>query len=328
MSRARTIAALCSSLWVAACCENDRQRWEYTSPSGGWGGSAGRAGGTGASTTPTLVVDGPSFPPIGPGNPLVLKMTDAGSDLSSVEVSFREKQVFTLSGGTATFQVPLAQIGDGRGTLSVRVRDARGASASWSRSGTVVDLRAPTVIPPSGDVARAGEPLAIWIADDWALGSYEITVDDWSETKTFPKAWPATAGKDWDEAMILVPGLVGDGWHQIDVTATDAAGNVEKRVVHVDVDAQPPKAKVLLPLPGAKLSSASKILLAAEDDRDAPVKLDVRLGGVPIASALGPSAEVGVDVDGFVKGPTELVVTPVDGAGNVGDPVVVSVVLE
>ena len=126
---------------------------------------------------------------------------------------------------------------------------------------------------------------------------------------------------------MLTPALSSDGWHQISVKASDAAGNVVETVVFVDVDAHAPTATVLLPLPGDQLTGASKLLLSAADDRDTPVTLEVFLGGVPIATTLGPSAAVDVDVEGFVKGPTELVVVPMDGAGNTGEPARVPVVI-
>lgn len=325
MSRATFLAGLAASLCLGGCCETDRQRWDYApSATGGFGGS----GTSGASTTPSLSVSAPSFPPFGPANPLVVTAHDAGQDLSTLEVSFREATSLVVSGGLATVEVPLAKLGEGRGTLHVRVRDKRGAFADWSRAGTVVDLRKPVIVPPADGVVKTGEPVVLWVADDWALGSYEVAVDDWVESHAFPAAWPATAGTAWDEAMVVVPGLLGDGWHDVQVTATDAAGNVATQVIHLDVDATPPSAKVLLPLAGAKLSGAAKILLSASDDRDTPVKLDVRLGGVPVAAVLGPSAEVGVDVTGFAKGPSELVVVPIDGAGNEGPPVKVPVVIE
>jgi hypothetical protein len=46
------------------------------------------------------------------------------------------------------------------------------------------------------------------------------------------------------------------------------------------------------------------------------VWLDLSLGGTPVATATGPTATLTIDTADFAPGPTQLLATAIDRAGN------------
>jgi hypothetical protein len=96
----------------------------------------------------------------------------------------------------------------------------------------------------------------------------------------------------------------------------DAAGNVTVSTFDLTIDGNPPSVLVQAPLAGASVSGAFEVRIAAEDDLGGPVWLEVEVDGTPLATATGPTAQIGADAAELAAGAATLRVHARDEAGN------------
>lgn len=321
----------------AVACSDDAGGSEDAEPTTP-GSTRGGAPGANRPPPPTVTVELPSFPPIGP-LARVTAVVRGATDVALLDTTFRTLSTrnVTLRDGEGATTFDARQLGEGRGTLVFQVCDLFRSSCSASAvENLIVDLT-----PPELEVERrvaspfatgpSGE-IALWAADDWVLGRVRLTFGGKTLERVFPAAWPSTIGEAWDVSRVGFPAKdlpEGDG--TATVVVEDAAGNRLERALSIRVDATSPSAEMTAPLAGARLARGAPLAVraSASDPGSGPAPtLEVWVGGARIAELAGPSIDLDVDTGALPSGPLEVRVVPRDEAGNVGAAVLRTVVVE
>jgi hypothetical protein len=333
MSRLAPLAALLLVLATGLCaCDGDASE---PSPDES---STPRANGRTSSPPPTVTVELPSFPPLGPRAKIAARLTGS-SDVVTLDATFRRRttNTVTLRSGVGGMTFGAQDLGEGRGTLVLEACDLlRSSCSGTSVENLIVDLTPPEleverrVASPSAS-GPAGE-VSVWVADDWVLGRVSFTFGGKTFERTFPATWPNTLGQAWDVSRVGfaakdLPEGTGDATFDVE----DAAGNRLERTFTIRVDGTPPAAAMSAPAAGTRVSRGAPLAVRASasdpNDGAAPV-LEVWIGGARIAELPGPTIDLDVDTRTLPEGPLEVRVVPRDEAGNVGAPVSRTVMVE
>lgn len=269
----------------------------------------------------------PDYPPLGPGGVVRARVSD-DCCLSQVQLSFANAVSVPVSGEDDEIEVSAMELGEGMGTLYVDAFDTDGLWASREVQRLVVDL-SPPVAEIGDTVLKAdGDALDIWVGDAWVLGSVSLTFQGVTQTRTFPAAYPATIGEEWDHSLERFPtSELPSGSGMAELTVVDAAGNRMTEVFPLVIDGERPLANIVSPAAGASVSGMFEVSLRATD-AEGEASISLYAGGALYATALGPEASIVIDASSFVPGPLELTAVAVDAAGNESMPFTVSVEVE
>ena len=266
---------------------------------------------------PTISISIPEWPPLGPeGEVTIVATGEAG--LVEAEFSFAETAWFELYGGqTEEFRVTGLDLGEGFGTLEIKVV---GEDGGWTRrevDDLLVDLSPPEAYFTQTVLPAAGATLDFWIADAWVVSSYSLTVGEETFEATLPEGYPSTLGTEWDYSFVRIPvedlplGVVPSA-----LTVRDAAGNLAHLDLTITVDGVAPKAAFAAPIEGATVGATFDVTIDAADDLGGAVEIELSAGGAVLATLIGPSATVTLDASELPAGPIELSVVAIDQAGN------------
>jgi hypothetical protein len=310
------------ALLLGGCC-----RTEPSSSRDGW---FAQPRNTSGSAPPVLAMQTPlPWPPLGPASKVVFSASATEDDLALATVTFRKGVTRSTSGRSATFQIPAAELGEGRGPLKLEVANTRGARAGITYPNTLIDLTPPQILAVPRTTLRHGEDrFGFWAGDAWVLGAARLQVAGRSMTHTFPERYPQTIGSAWDISWVSFE-LIGvpPGEHEATITLEDAAGSSVTTTRPLRIDGEAPVAQILAPAPGAEVTGAIEVQLAAQDDFDGPLRFELFAGGTPVASVPGPEATVLLDATLFPAGALTLSVIAFDEAGNPSEEVEVEVML-
>jgi hypothetical protein len=276
-----------------------------------WGGVDARTNLPPAFTA----IEVPTYPPLGPDGGVTVTLHDE-SGLTSLQHEFRAVGNTWLGGTTQTVFIPARDLGDGFGDLQLTAYDVTGAWTRKTVENLVVDLDPPQidVLPPS--CVRPGDDLITWVSDGWLLGSVELVIGEVSQREDFPPVYPSYFGQQWDVSYVrFTAGDLPDGTYPARLTVKDAAGNKATESFELTIDGSPPTLTVLSPAPGATVSGRFDVEVAADDGGN-PVVVIVRVDGVEIAAATGPTATITLDTGDFAPGLLDLEVEAVDEVGN------------
>jgi hypothetical protein len=259
----------------------------------------------------------PAWPPMNGEAELQIRVSDDRA-LGSVVVQFLNLITKPASGTQDTIVVTGEELGEGMGSLFVQVMDVEGGWASRQLTDLVVDLSPPHVDLGKTVLRAADDVLEMWVSDAWVLGSVRLEAGGAFQEHVFDAVYPATLGEAWDYSLVQFPteGLpIGARTATLEVR--DAAGNATVTTFDLTIDGNAPAVSVQAPRPGASVSGAFEVRIAAEDDLGGPVWLDVEVDGTPLATATGPAAQVGADAAELAAGAATLRVYARDEAGNV-----------
>lgn len=281
-------------------------------------------------------VELPMWPPLGPGDELVVHVDNSSSGASStLTAQFRNVVTVPVGGMVSLVALGASELGEGYGRLDLEI-------ASWGGGGgqrravenLLVDLTPPTVeiertvVSPHG--AGLDGDIALWVTDAFVLGSVEMTFRGKKFEKTFPEAYPATLGTEADVSRVAFSAAdLTDGEGTAVIVARDAAGNVTTEEIRLRVDGTPPIVSFSSPSEGTTASAPFDVVLAASDPGNTDVVgIDVELGGALGTSVLGPSARVTIDPATLPKGPLVVRATAIDRAGNRSTPATRTITIE
>ena len=277
-------------------------------------------------------IDIPDWPPLGPDGEISIDVSD-DVGLSSADVLFRNPIHKDLSGTGATFKVTGPELGEGLGTLQVRVDDIEGAHASRNVTDLLVDLSPPTmdigkrVLRANGE--GEGAELEVWVADAWVLGEVELTFQGTTLTYDFQEGYPSTLGQAWHYSLVQFPTKdLPEGGAAAQRRVAAPAGNTPTPPFDVVLDGKAPSLSVLSPADGATVSGAFDVELSAWDEGGGAAWIDLRIAGTSMATAVGPTATVTLDAAELAAGEVELEAVAFDEAGNASDPVTLTLLVE
>jgi len=263
-------------------------------------------------------VDIPSWPPLGRYGSLTAHVSD-DVGLSSVELEFAEVVSRSLAGApSASVTVTGEELGEGLGTLMIRVFDQEGARATRQVTDLLVDLTPPKAELGKTVVRAEDDHLELWVADAWVLGAVTLAFQGSTQQHVFEQVYPATLGESWDYSLVkFASESLDEGKGTADLTVSDASGNIATYSFVLTVDGTPPQVSVDEPAPGAVVSGPFAVSISASDGSEGSVWLEVEVDGTPMATAVGPLASLDVDASELTPGAATLVVRAHDEAGNI-----------
>jgi hypothetical protein len=272
-----------------------------------------------ANSPPDIVnINIAEWPPLGANSEIQVEVRDVDSNLSTLELTFRERITFSAA-GTGSNEIATIngwQLGEGLGTLTLVAEDTFGATATRWVENLLVDLSPPeitlgeTILPGDGFVEA-------WIADAWVIGSATLRVGDVLLEHDFEDGYPSTLGEEWDYSLVKFDtSQLPEGHSEATMTAYDAAGNSTDTSFTLTIDSIPPDVQITSPAANTTVSGPFQVNLSATDPGDGPVWIEVSIGGTPAASAVGPSAIVALNADELTPGPVNLEAVAIDQAGN------------
>lgn len=266
---------------------------------------------------PHIEVQVPYWPPLGPDSALTVTVSD-DSGLDFVQVSFGYDLLFFPFGLSEDIIVRADELGEGLGNLEVIAVDVHGQRQDAIVNGVLVDLTPPEIT--LGDViVRHGEGsvVELWATDAWVLGHVELAVGETVSTYDFEDAYPSTLGESWHYQLVQFPSQdFAQGTHDAVVTLFDGAGNSTQTMFALTLDGEVPTVAITSPEPDAVVSGLFEVALTAADDGTGPVAIELRVNGIPVATAVGPTATVQLDAATLTPGPAELTAVATDQAGN------------
>lgn len=279
---------------------------------------------------PTLSIDVPQWPPIGPDASVWVEVGGA-VELDSLEFRFRNDGFVPLDGTQNALELSGERLGEGFGTLQVVVRDIDGFETYRDVNDLLVDLTPPELGLGEAVLRRATDSeLELWVGDAWILGGVEVEVDGHTMSESFPQAFGHALGDDWDYALVGFPSVdFEEGEHTLRVRAWDAAGNETSEEMRVRFDGTPPLVEILAPFEGQTVGATFELDVASFDPGDHLTWIEVSMGGTPIATGVGPRTVIDVDASDIVEaGELELEVVAIDEAGNRSEPAMITVNFE
>jgi hypothetical protein len=278
-------------------------------------------------------IEVPDWPPLGPNGQVRATVSDRAGSLTQISARFRTTVRHPAQGARATATFTGSELGDGMGMLAIVAENRGGARAQREVSRFLVDLEPPELEPvrsgASPLLAGEGGELVFIVRDAWVLGRVELSVEGQTFVHQFPKGYPGTLGTTWDQSRVgfSVKGLP-EGPRTASLLLVDAAGNSAGFEVPVTIDGTPPAARVLSPAEGSTVAGSFVVRVSGTDAGSIdPVQLQVFVGGTPVATLPGPTAELSVDSSTFSPGPVDISVVAVDRVGNTSPPYVTHVVL-
>lgn len=278
-------------------------------------------------------IEVPDWPPLGPNGKVRATVSDKQGNLVNVSARFRTTVRRSANGFQTTATFTGMELGDGMGTLTIVAESRNGGRAEREVSRFLVDLEPPELEPVRLGASpllqgEAGE-LVFIVRDAWVLGRVEMTVAGQRFVREFPAGYPGTLGTSWDQSRVSFPvkGLP-EGPRTASLLLVDAAGNSAGFEVPVTIDGTRPAARVLSPAEGSEVEGSFLVRVSGTDGGSIdPVQLLVSVGGTPVATLPGPTAELTLDSSTFSPGPTDITVVAVDRVGNQSPPYVTHVVL-
>lgn len=301
---------------------------EPPSPSGrgasGGTGTTGASGTTNGGTTPTPPtfesIDIPSWPPLGKTGRIKVDLRDDEA-LSRLTATFQHVARRSFTGTTGSITLSGDDLGEGMGTLTLVACDTRNACRERRVNDFLVDMTAPEVelVSPTISPKLSGidGQVALWVSDAWVLGSVDFTFEGKTLHHDFPKAYPATVGKEWDVSRVAfdakdLPEKEGEAT----VIVRDAAGNARTESFHLRIDGTPPTVAITQPANGTNVGASFDVSLIATDEGPTPPIVELWVGGVRILDATAPTGAITVDASTLPPGPTEVKAIARDPAGN------------
>jgi hypothetical protein len=239
---------------------------------------------------PTLVVESPIDNSA--TNQSEISVTGTVSDATATTVTVNGVSA-TLSEGSFSAIVPITN--DGQITLTVRATDAAGNQSSVNRLVTR-DTVAPVLTvssPAEGEIART-----------------------LSAAGTATDALPVTVTVVGLDVALNSSGAfsgqfeVGEGVQQIQIRATDAAGNVSEIVRLVTIDVTPPTISELTPAEGNTVDSPTAIHGIATDATAVTVQVNNN------AASLNGDGSFTAENVSLAEGENQVQITAQDAAGN------------
>jgi hypothetical protein len=204
------------------------------------------------TTPPTVSISSPVDDAVIDSSSVTVIWTSAGAVTTERSVDGGTWQAVT---GTS---VTISSLADGEHTISIRVTDVAGHTASDSVT-VLVDTTAPTVdVTTPTDGATVGVDVTVeWTASDGSgsgVETVEVSIDG--------GAWTVASGSSHAFTDLAL------GQHTVDVRATDFAGNEGTGSVTftVMVDTTPPTVSITSPTNGASLPSSSVTVTWAASD--------------------------------------------------------------
>lgn len=271
-----------------------------------------------AATPPTVALQIADWPPIGPtGEVEVVASSPSGLDRATFTFRYAVTRTFADGTGTQTVRATGAELGEGLGTLQVRVTGRDGAWTERGVANLLVDLSPPTSYFDDSILPASGAELRFWIADAWVVSSYTLEVAGKTFEEQLEPGYPSTFGIDWDYSLVSVPvEEIPVGVHAGVLMVRDAAGNSEVFDFPITIDGIAPTAGITSPADGATLSGTFDVTFTGLDDLPGAVGLELYAGGTLVATGLGPQTSVTLDASELPEGPLEIGARATDEAGN------------
>lgn len=306
---------------LAGCATTSEPPSSGSSSGGTAGPNGGTTNGTATPTPPTFdSIEIPSWPPLGKAGTIKVQLSDDES-LSRLTATFKNIARRTFTGTKGSISLSGNDLGEGLGTLTLVACDSRDACRERTVNDFLVDMTAPeaelespTVSPKLSGIDGQ---LAIWVSDAWVLGSVDLTFEGKTLHHDFPKAYPATVGKEWDVSRVTfaakdLPEKEGDAT----VVVRDAAGNSRTQSFHIRIDGTAPTVAITQPASGANVSGTFDVSLTATDEGPTPPVVELWVGGARILEAPAPLGAISVDTSSLPAGPVEVKAIARDPAGN------------
>jgi len=257
----------------------------------------------------------PEWPPIGHHGSVSILVSDP-EGLDHLSVTFTSTLHRDLNGTEAEVAYEGSSLGEGFGTLSVSVWDESGTRVTRQATDVLVDLTPPVAEIPSG-LVRGDGWVEVWVGDAWILGGAELVFDDVTLTHEFPALWLDTLGVEWDRSIIFFPaGDLPATAGTATLKVTDAAGNRSIRNFDLVIDDEPPTVSLVEPEPGSVVTERFRVAVESSDNITESTSLELRAGGAPVATGLGPYTEITLDARDFALGELELTAVAVDEVGH------------
>lgn len=272
-------------------------------------------------TAPKLdAIEIPEWPPLSATGRITVQLSD-DERLSRLTATFKNVARRSLDGTSGTVLLSGADLGEGMGTLTLVACDARDFCRERRVNDFLVDMT-----PPEADLERgAVSPklagidgqVAVWVSDAWVLGSVDLTFAGKTTHHDFPKAYPATVGREWDVSRVAfaaseLPEKEGDAT----VTVRDAAGSARTQTFHLRIDGKAPTATITEPANGTTVSGSFDVRVLAEDEGPTAPIVELWVGGARMLEAAAPLGAVSVDASALPAGATEVMAVARDEAGN------------
>jgi hypothetical protein len=232
---------------------------------------------------------------------------ESGIAAAVINLNGAEVPDVQLSDGVATVEV--TDLASGEQQVEAVVTDVAGNEARTAWSFTVeLDTTPPqiTVASPQGTIYQDSTTISATITDESGIrGNPTIRVDGTTRSVTFSDS-VATAN---------VTGLAA-GEHQVEVTATDNAGNTAAAQwsFTVKLDATPPQITVASPQ-GTVYQDSTTISATVTDESGIRGNPTIRVDGTTRSVTFSDSVAT-ADVTGLAAGEHQVEVTATDNAGN------------
>lgn len=270
----------------------------------------------------------PTFPPLSANSSIAIDCEDRVG-LWELRGMFRVPIAQSVRGTQQTVLLRGSDLGEGLGTLQLALTNTRGLRGERAVENLLVDMTPPEM-DLEADTIGAGAELALWVRDEWVLGSVDVTFRGKSFRHEFAKAYPSTLGTSWDESRVSFSAdELGEGRGSAVVVLADAAGNRALREIPIEVDLTPPTAHVLAPSEGAHVGRTLDLRVNGRDGQNPrPVQLEIWVNGSVVGTMLGPDATLQLDTDKLPRGEALLEAIAIDAAGNRGEPHGVRVVVD
>lgn len=282
------------------------------------------------AVAPAIEIVIADWPPIGPEGRVDVH-ADAENGLDTALFSFRNEVSLWAEGQTAmTFSPTGIELGEGLGSMDVRVTGLDGAWTEGTVEDLLVDLSPPVVVLGPTTLPATGASFDFWMGDAWVVSSARLEVGGQVlHEETLPEGYPDTLGVSWDYSLVRVPverlPAVTD---LATITVRDAAGNEAVQEFTLSIDGEPPSTSFAAPAEGATVSGVFQVVVDAYDSQPGPLVVEVRAGGSPIATATGPEAVLFLDAAELGAGPLTLTAIAYDEAGNASSPAQLDVIVD
>jgi len=281
-----------------------------------------------AGTTPPAVsITSPADGAIVYGTVSVTANASASAGISNVEFYVDGKLKAAAASGPWTFNWDSGEDGPGRHTLSVKVYDAAGNTAS-ARIAVTVAASDDTIPPNVNITAPANNSAVSGVVTVSATASDNIGV---IRVEFYVDAALAGAKtmEPWDFAWGT--GRVAGGTHMLTVVAFDAAGNLDASTVSVTVggllDTTRPTVEISSPSDNSTVSGVVAVDANASDDVGV-TKVQLYVDGARVAERTDVPWHFAWDATRAAAGPHTLMVVAYDAAGNLEGSVITVTVVE
>ena len=260
-------------------------------------------------TAPPLSISTPAADEqIGPGDVVITGTTEPGHEVTVTVTGGRMATVTADANGnwSADFG-PLPEATDY--TATATVEDDLGNEASVSISFDV-DTTAPAVsVDTPGDDANLGDARPTIEGTAEPGSTVTVTVDGGEAVEV-----TVDGNGNW---AFTPPNNLGEGDHEVVVTAEDVAGNSSSDSVTFNVDTEAPQVMIDSPTAGDEVETSTPVITGfSEPGSTVVIVIDGQEAGTVTAGADGAWTFTSPELGG---GAHTVVATSEDGAGNVGE---------